>query len=104
MADTPAPPERTETDRQRLLRALDQGEPLTIPDLSQIAGIPQARVAELLDAMIQGRHVPLEVLPAYCMGCGFRFEDRSRSQRPSRCPKCRSGRIVRPRFQRREDG
>jgi predicted Zn-ribbon and HTH transcriptional regulator len=101
LTGAPIPPERTETDRQRLLRELDRGESFTVPDLSKLAGISQSQVTTLLDAMLSSGAVKLEVLPPYCMSCEFRFEGRSRSSRPSRCPQCRSGRIARAQFQLR---
>ena len=33
-----------------------------------------------------------------CHDCGFRFRERTRLKRPSRCPKCRSEDISSPRF------
>ncbi|MEL6346083.1 MAG: transcriptional regulator [Myxococcota bacterium] len=94
-----SPPERTQTDRQRLLDALSKGEAFTVPELSKLAGISQQTVQIVLDAMMKGR-VKLTVIPPKCVHCGFTFEGRSRSRRPSKCPKCRKGRIVRARFAR----
>ncbi len=91
------PPQRFETDRQRIIRVLETGEPRTVPDLSTEAGISQATVAEILDGLRAGG-VRLTVHPAHCLGCGFRFEKRDRSKRPGRCPRCRSNRIGRARF------
>ncbi|WP_373501310.1 transcriptional regulator [Desulfococcus sp.] len=40
----------------------------------------------------------LTVVPAACIACGFAFRDRSRFEKPGRCPVCRSERIRSPRF------
>jgi hypothetical protein len=40
----------------------------------------------------------LEVEPAECLSCGYRFEDRQRLTRPSACPRCRGQRLDPPGF------
>jgi predicted Zn-ribbon and HTH transcriptional regulator len=40
----------------------------------------------------------LEVIPADCLQCGYRFHDRRRLTPPGRCPVCRSTHLTRPLF------
>ena len=88
------------TVRDRIRAALEQG-PHTSLQISQAVGIPQGEVAEhlrhLSRSLAHGDQ-QLVTLPARCVSCGFRFEDRKRMRRPSRCPQCRSERIEPPRF------
>lgn len=88
------------TVRDRIRATLEQG-PRTSLEISQAVGIPQAEVAEHLQHLARSlthKGHELVVLPARCLGCAFRFEDRKRMRRPSRCPRCRSERIEPPRF------
>ena len=32
--------------------------------------------------------------PAQCKKCGFKFEERSRVKKPSKCPRCKDERII----------
>jgi hypothetical protein len=32
------------------------------------------------------------------VACGFEFKERERAKRPSRCPRCSSERLTKPRF------
>ena len=96
----PIPPERTETLRERLLEALHHG-PSTARELGQEVGLSERDVIphlEHLQRSLSARGQRLVVVPAECLGCGFRFEERGRLDRPSRCPSCRSERIRRPTF------
>ena len=40
----------------------------------------------------------LIVIPARCEDCGFVFKEREKIKKPSKCPKCRSERILSPLF------
>lgn len=95
-----APEERGETVRQTLAAALRE-RPLTARELSAVAGIPEREVAahvEHLGRSLAAHGERLLVEPAYCKSCGFRFEERSRASRPSRCPSCKSERLGAARF------
>lgn len=74
---------------------------LTAKDLSALVGISEKDVAghlEHLEKSLQAQGLRLEMLPASCIGCGFRFKDRRRLTRPGACPECRSTRIDPPAF------
>jgi hypothetical protein len=74
---------------------------LTAKDLSALVGISEKDVAghlEHLEKSLKAQGLRLEVLPASCIGCGFRFKDRRRLTRPGACPECRSTRIDPPAF------
>lgn len=90
----------SQTARQRIADLL-RGEELTAHELSQRAGVPEREVAEHL------RHLEhtlthgaerLHTLAPHCIPCGFVFEARHKHGRPSRCPRCKSERLSRPRF------
>lgn len=92
--------EATQTVRQRIAELL-RGEELTAHQISQQAGVQEREVAEHL------RHLEhtlghsaehLYVLAPECVACGFRFAEREKHSRPSRCPRCRSERLSPPRF------
>lgn len=94
------PKERGETLRQALARALRAG-PRTAHELSAEVRIPEREVAahlEHLERSLASTAERLEVEPAVCKACGYRFEERGRFGRPSRCPKCKSERLGAPRF------
>lgn len=97
-------PARGETARQALREALKHG-PLTAHELSQAAGIPERDIVghlEHLERTAKAKGEALLVEPPRCEGCGFVFKKRERLARPSRCPMCRDGHILPPRFQIRE--
>jgi predicted Zn-ribbon and HTH transcriptional regulator len=92
--------EQSATDRQRLLVALESG-PVSARELSAMAGVPERDVATHLEHLAKSlRHEGgrLGIAPARCQACGFRFDERRRLGRPSRCPKCRSTHLAAPRF------
>jgi predicted Zn-ribbon and HTH transcriptional regulator len=93
-----SPPERTRTDRTALRDAFAAaGAPLTVRELSQLAGLAERAVHQHLEHLIKSVKAEggkIVVHPAECMGCGFVFEDRTRVSRPGRCPECRGSRIA----------
>jgi predicted Zn-ribbon and HTH transcriptional regulator len=97
-----APPARTRTDRTALREALPPGVPMTARELSQLAGISEDAVHQNLEHLMksvkaEGNRIVIH--PAECLGCGFRFEGRQRTTKPSRCPECRGSRLVPPSFE-----
>jgi predicted Zn-ribbon and HTH transcriptional regulator len=95
------PPPRIATIRQRLLAELSQG-PATARGLSAKVGIAEKEVAGHLEHWVRslkeggGR---LVVSPAQCQSCGFKFAQRSRLSRPTRCPECRGTHLEAQTFQ-----
>lgn len=100
MPDRP-PPERTRTDRDALREALALGQPLTVRELSQLAGLSEDAVYKHLEHLVKSVKAEggtIEIEPAECLGCGFVFTDRRRFTRPGKCPECRASRIAPPSF------
>jgi predicted Zn-ribbon and HTH transcriptional regulator len=94
------PPERGETVREALRRALAAG-PATARDLSREVGLREREVADHLEHLrrsLAHRGERLVVEPAACLACGRVFRDRTRLGRPGSCPECRSTRIDPPVF------
>lgn len=89
------PEERSRTVRQQLLDTLDNG-PLSAAELSRLVRRSEKEIQEHLDELIKAGRI--ETLPPSCAGCGFRFDDRRKSKKPGKCPRCRSTRIRPPRF------
>jgi predicted Zn-ribbon and HTH transcriptional regulator len=96
---TSDPPDRSRTVRQALLDALESG-PWTALELSAAVGAPERDVLDHLKHLARSTHHrrKLVVEPARCLACGFVFEQRSRLNRPSRCPACKGERLSSPRF------
>jgi predicted Zn-ribbon and HTH transcriptional regulator len=75
---------------------------LTSRQLAQLVGLSERQVEEHLSHIVKtvardrSRRFMLE--PSACRDCGYRFRDRSRLTRPSRCPRCRSEAITAPRY------
>lgn len=96
----PERPARAETVRRGIRAVLERG-PATARTLSREVGISERDVAGHLEHLRrtlrrEGRR--LEVEPASCLRCGFRFEKRARITRPGRCPRCGGERISLPVF------
>jgi transcriptional regulator len=99
-AREPVPRESARTIRDAIRHELSTG-PMTALELSSAVGIPHKAVAEHLEHLRRSAGAAgerFEIEPASCPDCGFEFRDRTRLTRPSRCPKCRSERIIAPRF------
>ena len=95
----PLPP-RTETARQALRDALLRGS-FTAHELSAEVGIAERDVTghlEHIERTAKARGERLMMESPRCDACGFAFKKRERLGRPSRCPMCRSGHLVPPRF------
>ena len=93
-------PEAGATVRQRIADALRNGR-ATAKDLSREVGVSEREVAghlEHLSRTLRARGEKLAMTPPECLDCGFAFPGRERTTRPSRCPRCRSGRITLPEF------
>jgi len=90
------------TTLPRALRAALKGStPRGLDELSRELGVSEK---ELPDAMEKLRRTlersgeRLQVEPSRCLACHFELQARARAKRPSRCPRCSSERLTRPRF------
>lgn len=93
------PKERGETIRRDIIRLMMEG-PVTPYDISGELGISEREAADhLTHALVTARRkYRVEVTPALCGSCGFTFTERKKVKRPSRCPKCKNGRIESARY------
>ena len=86
------------TLRQQIIDLLAH-TPLDVLSISQALSIREKEVVDHLPHIaktVAGRGGRLSVRPAYCEDCGFQFKDRRRLSPPSRCPRCKSSRILGP--------
>ena len=92
--------ERRVTIRSELRRVL-RDAPRTARELSARVGISEKEVvghlAHLARSLRQSGE-RLHVEPTRCLACGFVFKDRTRLDKPSRCPECKSERLAPSRF------
>ncbi len=92
--------ERHATVRSALRQALKDGT-FTARELSARVGISEKEVAGHLEHLARSLRQSgerLHVEPTQCLACGFVFKDRTRLDKPSRCPECKSQRLASPRF------
>jgi transcriptional regulator len=92
--------ERHVTIRSALRQVL-KDRALTARDLSARVGISEKEVPGHLVHLARSLRQSgerLHVDPTKCLGCGFVFKDRTRLDKPSRCPACKSQRLTPARF------
>ncbi len=90
----------SETPRQAIRRLLGEA-PRTAHELSALVHLPEKEIVphvEHLARSLRKSHERLEVEPARCLDCGFVFRTRRRLDRPTACPRCRSGHLSAPVF------
>jgi predicted Zn-ribbon and HTH transcriptional regulator len=86
---------------QALRVALRTETPKALDELSRELHVSEKLLPDALEKLRRSLASTLERLhqePPRCVACGFVFEDRSRAKRPSRCPRCGSERLTKPRF------
>lgn len=96
-----APAERRQTGRHALSAALRDGQWRTARELSELLSMGEREVTAHLQHLQRSagrRGERLAVQPSACLECGYVFEKRERLSRPSRCARCKSERILPPRF------
>jgi len=86
------------TRREQIIEILTKEE----KSAQQLANDFQVDLPEILEDL---KHIkysikPKKILqrPAQCRKCDFKFEERSKIRKPSKCPKCRSEWIMAPLF------
>ncbi len=100
MPEPHPPPERRQSDRERLQQFLT-AEPQPARALSQAAGLPERDVLEHLQHLqksLKTHKRRLVITPATCLDCQFVFHKRTRLARPGKCPVCRSTHLSEPLF------
>jgi predicted Zn-ribbon and HTH transcriptional regulator len=94
------PPDRSQSARELLIQTLC-AEPLTVRDLSQMAGLSEREVLDHMQHLqksLKAQNRRLVMRPATCLDCHFVFKKRERLARPGKCPVCRSTHVSRPLF------
>ena len=97
-----------ETLRERLIEVLLNSErPLTVDELAQILKVPRERKKMLYQELVHaaktlmrksGGSLQIVYEPPRCAKCGYVFGEMKRVRKPSKCPRCKSERILPPRF------
>jgi hypothetical protein len=98
--DRDAPKPRNATIRQALLAVL-RAEELTARELSAKVSVTEREVVTHLEHLghsLEHGSERLSVVPPCCAKCSYRFDARTRFSRPSRCPQCKSERVLAARF------
>jgi len=89
------------TERQRMLGTLTRNELFSLRELKLKFKLTAQEVKDevehiFLTAKSQGYSV--HIVPAECGSCKYVFKDRRKVSAPSRCPKCKSERVLEPLF------
>lgn len=89
------------TVRQKIIELL-RIRPWDAGGLSRALGITQRAVEVHLKHVaktVEGRGERFVIGAARCRDCEFEFTDRTRTTKPSRCPKCKSEQLAPPVFE-----
>lgn len=90
------------TTLPRALRAALTGTtPRGLDELSRELGVSEKELPLALDKVrrtLERSSERLRMEPSRCLACHFELDERGRAKRPSRCPRCSSERLTRPRF------
>jgi hypothetical protein len=84
-----------------LREALRGPTPKGLAELSRELRVSEKELPDALAKLkrsLQHSGETLKEVPPRCIACGFEFEALGRARRPSRCPRCSSERLTRPRF------
>ena len=94
--------------RRKIIEVLKSTDkPLTAREIARLLNIPLRDLKVIYEDLKHiartlkragGGKEKLEVYPPHCANCGFVFARREKLKKPSRCPRCKSERIVPPRF------
>jgi len=93
--NTTIPRERNETIRQELLKLLD-GNTLQIGIISRELGESEKEIYDYLNQLNETNR--LSIVPAECGKCGYKYENRRKVKKPSKCPSCKSTYIKQPEY------
>ena len=89
------PRERNETIRQELLRLLS-GNSLQIGVISKELGESEKEIYDYLNQLNETNK--LTIIPAECGKCGYKYENRRKVRKPSKCPRCKGTYIKPPEY------
>ncbi|MBS3097286.1 transcriptional regulator [Candidatus Woesearchaeota archaeon] len=87
------------TRREEIIKLLEK-EPTSA---QQLANFFKVELFEILGDLghVRSSIKPrkLKMIPAQCKHCGFKFEERSKIKKPTKCPRCKDERIMAPLFE-----
>ncbi len=88
------------TIRKQIIELLESGDH-DAREISQLLSISEKEVYTHIphikkSVLAQGKK--LIIIPSSCLICDYQFKDRSRPERPGKCPRCKSERIQNPRY------
>lgn len=89
------------TVRQQMIELLESGDH-DAREISQLLSISEKEVythITHIEKTVSGKGKKLVITPSSCLECNYVFKKRSRPGRPGKCPRCRSERIKKPRFE-----
>ncbi|HTV21276.1 MAG TPA: hypothetical protein VMG12_21465 [Polyangiaceae bacterium] len=84
-----------------LREALRGPEPKGLDELSRELGVSEKQLPDALEKLrrsLQHAGESLHQTAPRCLACSFEFDGRTRAKKPSRCPRCSSERLTKPRF------
>ena len=88
------------TIRRQIIEVLKKDN-VSALELSQLIGIREREVYDHLDHIkrtISSKKENFIVTPSSCLKCGYKFAQRARLTKPSRCPLCKGTRLTRPTY------
>lgn len=96
------------TIREKIMNLLLESEnPLSITEIAHYLDIPLKDKKIIYDALTHiaktirrktHHNYQLVMIPPICKNCGYVFKELDKPKKPSKCPRCRSERIIEPRF------
>lgn len=95
MSDEWVPEQRSRTIRQEILAHLERDR-LSAAELSRLVRKPEREIYHHLQELKEAGKVKL--LAPICAECGYTFDDRRKTKKPGKCPRCKSTRIKPPLF------
>jgi predicted Zn-ribbon and HTH transcriptional regulator len=85
------------TVRQQMVELL-KVKPVDTGYLSRALGISQRAVEAHLEHIAKAKGKTFVISPPECRDCEYKFKERTRTTKPSRCPKCKSELLMPPLF------
>lgn len=95
ITDGPGP--ATRTARQAMTQLMT-GRALSGRQLAEALLLPRDEVERHLEHLRRSLDGRLRMIPAHCLLCGYRFDERKRLDAPGKCPRCRGQKIDGPWF------
>jgi predicted Zn-ribbon and HTH transcriptional regulator len=85
------------TIRQKIIAALKL-KPASSYGLSHLIGASHKAIEDHLNHVAKSVGSGFKMIPSECRGCGFKFNKRDRTTKPTKCPQCRGEDLFPPLF------